>query len=39
MIGRLYVHEDRADFAAWLEQAQKRQNLTQPPEVTTTAAR
>jgi hypothetical protein len=24
---------------AWLAQAQKNQNLTQPPEVTTTAAR
>jgi hypothetical protein len=39
MIGRLYVHENQADFLAWLSQAQKNQNLTQPPEVTTTAAR
>jgi cytochrome c oxidase subunit II len=39
MIGRLYVHEDKADFLAWLAQAQKNQNLTQPPEATTTAAR
>jgi cytochrome c oxidase subunit 2 len=39
MIGRLYVHDSRDDFFAWLEQARKNQNLTQPPENTATASR
>jgi cytochrome c oxidase subunit 2 len=30
MIGRLYVHKDKADYDAWLEQAQKDQDRKQP---------
>lgn len=36
MIGRLYVHESRDDFLAWLREAEAEQRRTQPPE---TAAR
>jgi cytochrome c oxidase subunit II len=39
MIGRLYVHENKSDFMAWLDQAQKSQNRTEPAETTTTASR
>jgi cytochrome c oxidase subunit 2 len=40
MVGRLYVHETRSDFLAWLSQAQQKTFQTKPtPETTTTAAR
>jgi cytochrome c oxidase subunit 2 len=38
MQGRLYVHEDEADFLAWLQAAEQEQRRTQPPESTKLAA-
>jgi cytochrome c oxidase subunit 2 len=32
MLGRLYVHQDRNDFLAWLRHAQSEQNLSQPAQ-------
>ena len=37
MIGRVYVHEDEADFVRWLEEADKRQH-SKLPDTPTTAA-
>jgi cytochrome c oxidase subunit 2 len=37
MIGRIYVHENRADFLRWLTEAEKRQRSTQPGTPTTAA--
>jgi cytochrome c oxidase subunit 2 len=40
MVGRLYVHKDKADFMAWLQHARAEQNRSTPPEKPTiTAAR
>jgi cytochrome c oxidase subunit 2 len=39
MVGRLYVHETKEDFLAWLKHAQAEQRQTEPTPRTTTAAR
>jgi cytochrome c oxidase subunit 2 len=38
MVGRLYVHETKDDFMAWLQQAQNSVFQTKPTQETTTAA-
>jgi cytochrome c oxidase subunit 2 len=39
MLGRLYVHESKADFLEWLKFAQTQEGQTEPTVVTTTASR
>jgi cytochrome c oxidase subunit 2 len=39
MIGRLHVHENEADFLAWLKQAQGLQDQTEPSSTAAEAAR
>lgn len=39
MLGRLYVHETKADYEKWLSYSQEEQRRSKPADVATTAAR